>query len=157
MLISFKVASHYIRLLPGKSNVMDALSFVLGIQSAYLRSQSLKELVYRNGTEAFDMAYVIAFYQSADESVQFKRSVTNTGTSEYRINDKVVPFARYNRLLEERNILGSSLCIQLSIISSESSKFPGFPRRCGNNCQSISSWFNSTHWANKRVLIQFRH
>jgi AAA15 family ATPase/GTPase len=32
----------------GKSNLMDAISFVLGIQSAHLRSSKLKDLVYRS-------------------------------------------------------------------------------------------------------------
>lgn len=32
-------------------------------------------------------------------------SVTASGTSEYRINDKTVPFSRYSAALEEENIL----------------------------------------------------
>ena len=31
----------------GKSNMMDAISFVLGVQSRHLRSSHLKELIFR--------------------------------------------------------------------------------------------------------------
>lgn len=32
---------------PGKSNLMDAISFVLGIKSSQLRSSQLRDLIYR--------------------------------------------------------------------------------------------------------------
>lgn len=34
-------------LMPGKSNLMDAISFVLGIKSSQLRSSQLRDLIYR--------------------------------------------------------------------------------------------------------------
>ncbi len=36
----------------GKSNMMDAISFVLGVQSRHLRSSHLKELIYRKDAES---------------------------------------------------------------------------------------------------------
>ncbi|CAG8779525.1 4083_t:CDS:10, partial [Gigaspora margarita] len=74
----------------GKSNLMDAISFVLGIKSAQLRSSQLRDLIYRddNGNE-----------------IKFHRSITSTGTSEYRIDNKVVTYAKYNQALEQQNIL----------------------------------------------------
>lgn len=67
----------------GKSNLMDAISFVLGVKSSHLRSFNLKELLHRNcfapdgrkneeGTAA--TATVKLLYKNAsDELVSFKR------------------------------------------------------------------------------------
>ncbi|CAG8553805.1 6587_t:CDS:10 [Diversispora eburnea] len=83
----------------GKSNLMDAISFVLGIKSAQLRSTQLRELIYV-GT------WVMAVYKvKNDEEIRFQRSITRIGSSEYKINDEVVSFAKYNSELEKQNIL----------------------------------------------------
>ena len=114
---------------------MDAISFVLGIKSSHLRSAHLRELVYRgrvlrtsiangdaetnghtNGTngdvsgtqERNDptSAWVTAVYEDdAGDEQRWKRSITNSGVSEYRINDKVVTAQVYNESLEAENIL----------------------------------------------------
>ncbi|KAI9657573.1 MAG: Structural maintenance of chromosomes protein 1 [Trizodia sp. TS-e1964] len=51
-------------------------------------------------------AWVMAVYEddAADEQ-RWKRSITNQGSSEYRINDRVVTAQRYNEALESENIL----------------------------------------------------
>ncbi|WXC56255.1 hypothetical protein SNK03_002188 [Fusarium graminearum] len=116
----------------GKSNSMDAISFVLGIKSSHLRSAHLKDLVYRgrvlktakinddgsaqtngdaNGDEKASRgdpktAWVMAVYEDdAGEEQKWKRSITNQGASEYRINDRVVTAQQYNESLESENIL----------------------------------------------------
>lgn len=113
---------------------MDAISFVLGIKSSHLRSTHLKELIYRgrvlrkstvngaangnteedtqdssiSGTQRDDpkSAWVQAVYEDdAGEEQKWKRTITNSGTSEYRINDRVVTAQQYNESLESENIL----------------------------------------------------
>ncbi|KAI9352679.1 RecF/RecN/SMC [Obelidium mucronatum] len=104
----------------GKSNLMDAISFVLGIQSAHLRSSKLKDLIYTNERESQDQdddeedmstnrattASVTAVYEKEkDKVLRFSRIITSNGSSEYRINNKVVNWAKYNSTLEDENIL----------------------------------------------------
>ncbi|KAJ3297255.1 Structural maintenance of chromosomes protein 1 [Borealophlyctis nickersoniae] len=102
----------------GKSNLMDAISFVLGVKSSDLRSSQLKELIYRGGRaeqsedadEAEDTrptrAYVMALYRTSDDKeLKFMRSITPSGASEYKMNNKVVTFQQYTKALEKENIL----------------------------------------------------
>ncbi|KAH7103427.1 condensin complex subunit SMC1 [Auriculariales sp. MPI-PUGE-AT-0066] len=104
----------------GKSNLMDAISFVLGVKSLQLRSSQLKDLIYRGrrlaeGTQTQDesvgegdaqKAWVLAIYQDSDKKeLQFKRTISLNGSSEYRLNDRVVTYQAYNAALETENIL----------------------------------------------------
>lgn len=97
----------------GKSNMMDAISFVLGIQSSQLRSQNLKDLVYRgkldNGipdTSDPTSAYVSAVYQKDDgELMKLKRTINSNGTSDYKINEKNVTALQYTMALKAENVL----------------------------------------------------
>ncbi|CAG8505933.1 15264_t:CDS:10 [Funneliformis mosseae] len=101
----------------GKSNLMDAISFVLGIKSAQLRSTQLKDLIYRGRAMQDDdeefpditaiegrtnnpkRAWVMAVYKDDNgNEIKFTRS-------EYKINNKVVTYAKYNSTLEQQNIL----------------------------------------------------
>ncbi|KAG5662351.1 hypothetical protein KAF25_004769 [Fusarium avenaceum] len=51
-------------------------------------------------------AWVMAVYEDdAGEEQKWKRSITNQGASEYRINDRVVTAQQYNESLETENIL----------------------------------------------------
>lgn len=51
-------------------------------------------------------AWVMAVYEDdGGEEQKWKRTITNQGASEYRINDKVVTAMEYNTTLEEENIL----------------------------------------------------
>ncbi|ESK86076.1 cohesin complex subunit psm1 [Moniliophthora roreri MCA 2997] len=115
----------------GKSNLMDAISFVLGVKSAQLRSSQLKDLVYRgrklakegteeDGSMAVDeeeeegegegtakKAWVMAVYldASTQKEWKFQRTISTTGASEYKLNDKVVTYSAYNAALISHNIL----------------------------------------------------
>jgi structural maintenance of chromosome 1 len=51
-------------------------------------------------------AWVMAVYEDdAGQEHRFKRTITNQGVSEYRLNDRVVTAQDYNEALEEENIL----------------------------------------------------
>lgn len=51
-------------------------------------------------------AWVMAVYEDdAGDEQRWKRSITNQGSSEYRINDRVVTAQQYNEALEAENIL----------------------------------------------------
>ncbi|KAF9775079.1 hypothetical protein IL306_006904, partial [Fusarium sp. DS 682] len=51
-------------------------------------------------------AWVMAVYEDdAGEEQRWKRSITNQGASEYRINDRIVTAQQYNESLESENIL----------------------------------------------------
>jgi structural maintenance of chromosome 1 len=51
-------------------------------------------------------AWVMAVYEDdAGDELKWKRSITNQGASEYRINDRVVTAQQYNDALEQENIL----------------------------------------------------
>lgn len=51
-------------------------------------------------------AWVMAVYEDdAGDEQKWKRTITNQGASEYRINDRVVTAMQYNEALEQENIL----------------------------------------------------
>lgn len=99
----------------GKSNLMDAISFVLGVRTSQLRGSQLRDLVYRNLDDPGDdpttrKASVKLVYQTgagddpADE-IEFARSVTLAGSSEYRVQGSVVSLERYNKELAGIGVL----------------------------------------------------
>lgn len=106
----------------GKSNMMDAISFVLGVKSSQLRSQNMRDLIYRGrleDSELFDAsldvidqtrdpvtAYVTAFYEKDDgEKLEFKRIITANGSTDYKINNGSVTASNYSTVLKNENIL----------------------------------------------------
>lgn len=97
----------------GKSNLMDAISFVLGVRTSQLRGNQLRDLVYRNLEDPSDdvsqrRAHVKLFYRISDspvEEVEFMRSVTISGASEYRVRGRVVSLENYNTELASIGVL----------------------------------------------------
>lgn len=111
----------------GKSNLMDAISFVLGVRSAQLRSSQLKDLIFRGrkmgraedddgaasetdeedqGEGTATKASVTAIYEDGKGyEHRFQRSITVSGSSEYRYNGRAIQYAQYNAKLEQFNIL----------------------------------------------------
>jgi len=63
----------------------------------------------RNGTQERNdpkSAWVMAVYEDdAGDEQHWKRTITNQGASEYRINDRTVTASQYNEALEAENIL----------------------------------------------------
>ncbi|KAL2934777.1 Structural maintenance of chromosomes protein 1 [Bienertia sinuspersici] len=94
----------------GKSNLMDAISFVLGVRSGHLRGAQLKDLIYayddREREQRGRRAFVKLVYSlSSGSEIQFTRSITSSGGSEYRIDGRVVTWDQYNEKLRELGIL----------------------------------------------------
>ncbi|XP_073148877.1 structural maintenance of chromosomes protein 1 [Henckelia pumila] len=94
----------------GKSNLMDAISFVLGVRTGQLRGAQLRDLIYafddREKEQRGRKAHVMLVYQLPDGSgLQFTRSITTAGGSEYRIGDRVVNWDEYNAKLRSLGIL----------------------------------------------------
>ncbi|KAI3620731.1 hypothetical protein CBS9595_002698 [Malassezia furfur] len=98
---------------------MDAISFVLGVKTAQLRSTQLKDLVFRaaalapdgdasgmDDDDAPDRASVTAVIEDAKGvEHRFQRTITPAGSSEFRYNGRVVSYTLYNQRLEQLNIL----------------------------------------------------
>ncbi len=100
----------------GKSNLMDAISFVLGVRTTQLRGNQLRDLVYRDLSDSSDdpsnrKAIVKLFYRKPKEGrregglIEFSRTVTLSGSSEYRVNGRQMSLERYNRELAKIGIL----------------------------------------------------
>lgn len=106
----------------GKSNMLDAISFVLGVQSSELRSHQLRDLIYRGRVEPDQesaetvnivprlqeptSAYVSAIYEKDNgELMHLKRTINANGHSDYRINNKIVTVLQYTMALKAENIL----------------------------------------------------
>ncbi|KAK9265636.1 hypothetical protein L1049_021483 [Liquidambar formosana] len=94
----------------GKSNLMDAISFVLGVRTGQLRGAQLKDLIYalddKEKEQKGRRAFVRLVYQMGNGSeLQFTRTITNAGGSEYRIDGKIVTWDEYNGKLKSLGIL----------------------------------------------------
>nr|XP_016495926.1 PREDICTED: structural maintenance of chromosomes protein 1 [Nicotiana tabacum] len=94
----------------GKSNLMDAISFVLGVRTGQLRGAQLKDLIYafddREKEQRGRRAFVRLVYQLATGTeIQFTRTITGAGGSEYRIDGKIVNWDEYNAKLKSLDIL----------------------------------------------------
>ncbi|XP_068104482.1 structural maintenance of chromosomes protein 1A isoform X2 [Hyperolius riggenbachi] len=91
----------------GKSNLMDAISFVLGEKTSNLRVKTLRDLIHGApvGKPAANRAFVSMVYEE-DNGVDkvFARHIIS-GSSEYRINSKVVQLSEYSDELEKLGIL----------------------------------------------------
>jgi structural maintenance of chromosome 1 len=94
----------------GKSNLMDAISFVLGVRSMQLRGAQLKDLLYayddkdreQRGRKAF---VKLVFVTGNGEEMEFARTITSAGSSEYRIDNKTVTWDVYNNTMRSLGIL----------------------------------------------------
>ncbi|KAK4408147.1 Structural maintenance of chromosomes protein 1 [Sesamum angolense] len=96
----------------GKSNLMDAISFVLGVRTGQLRGAQLRDLIYafddREKEQRGRRAHVMLVYQLPDGSeIEFTRSITTAGGSEYRIGDRVVNWDEYNAKLSSGDLIYS--------------------------------------------------
>ncbi|ELP90891.1 structural maintenance of chromosomes protein, putative [Entamoeba invadens IP1] len=91
----------------GKSNLMDAISFVLGVRVGFLRGSNLKDLIHDDPT--MDTPPTRASvelklrHNTGDEKI-YKRTVMVSGSSEYRIDNKVVTEKEYQSQLRDINI-----------------------------------------------------
>lgn len=95
----------------GKSNMMDAISFVLGEKTSNLRVKTVKELIHGApiNQPVATTASVAAFYVETGKKGEktqtvFTRKIVGSGT-EYRINGKVVHNKDYQQALVNIGIL----------------------------------------------------
>eukprot|EP00930_Biecheleria_cincta_P061734 TRINITY_DN4729_c0_g1_i1.p1 TRINITY_DN4729_c0_g1~~TRINITY_DN4729_c0_g1_i1.p1 ORF type:complete len:1235 (-),score=374.74 TRINITY_DN4729_c0_g1_i1:275-3979(-) len=98
----------------GKSNLMDAISFVLGVQARQLRSERLRDLVYRkegedpkkNERTAFvELTYEDEEAPEGEQRLVFRRLIARTGEAKFQVNDVAMSQADYHKRLEGINIL----------------------------------------------------
>ncbi|KAH3743944.1 structural maintenance of chromosomes protein 1 [Pelomyxa schiedti] len=91
----------------GKSNLMDAISFVLGVQASHLRGTRLKDLVYHQGVEKVrgKASVKLTFITASGDSISFSRTITPSGSSDYKIGNKSVGEKEYQNQLKSLNIL----------------------------------------------------
>lgn len=96
--------------------MMDAISFVLGVQSKHLRSSHLKELIFRKDVNSPPArhASVKLFYEVSDNEIdnrssgsviEFLRSINSAGVADYHIDNKKVTYAVYENLLQQIGVL----------------------------------------------------
>eukprot|EP01097_Dermamoeba_algensis_P008834 TRINITY_DN604_c0_g1_i1.p1 TRINITY_DN604_c0_g1~~TRINITY_DN604_c0_g1_i1.p1 ORF type:complete len:257 (-),score=74.38 TRINITY_DN604_c0_g1_i1:549-1274(-) len=121
---------HFLTWSSGKSNLMDAVSFVLGERSGPLRGGQLRDLVYKQEGEAAASVnkrkcFVKIVYADEDEEertqeegkegkkkssakgeIHLMRSISAAAnTSEYRVNDRVVTAEEYIQQLKDLEIV----------------------------------------------------
>jgi structural maintenance of chromosome 1 len=107
----------------GGTDLMDAISFVLGGRSFQLRgvlqgnsfySFEDKDLAEQKGR----VAYVKLVFRTANgEEIKFGRAITNSGTSEYRINNIPITWGIYNNTMKGLNILVNTPQLFLKLFS----------------------------------------
>lgn len=112
----------------GKSNMMDAISFVLGEKTSNLRVKAVKDLIHGAPVNkpVASTASVAAFYIDKNEQGEevetiFQRKIVGSGT-EYKINGQVTNNKDYQKALENIGIL------------IKAKKFPCLSRCCGIDC-----------------------
>ncbi|XP_078369218.1 structural maintenance of chromosomes protein 1A-like [Oculina patagonica] len=91
----------------GKSNLMDAISFVFGERTQSLRVRTVKDLIHGApiGKPVASTGMVTAVYAEEDGTeIKFTRKIVGSGT-EYRIDNKVVSPQQYTSKLESLGIL----------------------------------------------------
>ncbi|KAK8964642.1 Structural maintenance of chromosomes protein 1 [Platanthera guangdongensis] len=93
-----------------KSNLMDAISFVLDVRSTHLRGAQLRDLIYaaddREKEQRGRKAFVQLVYQMGNGSeLVFTRAITGAGGSEYKIDHKIVNWDDYSAKLKSLGIL----------------------------------------------------
>lgn len=98
----------------GKSNLMDAISFVLGVKTSQLRGAKLRDLVFRNLKDPEDdsskrKAHVKLYYVTDEgKMLSFMRRITLSGSCEMLVDDVPVSLATYNQRLADIGVLVKS-------------------------------------------------
>eukprot|EP00933_Yihiella_yeosuensis_P025702 TRINITY_DN19939_c0_g1_i1.p1 TRINITY_DN19939_c0_g1~~TRINITY_DN19939_c0_g1_i1.p1 ORF type:complete len:1300 (-),score=327.52 TRINITY_DN19939_c0_g1_i1:220-4062(-) len=97
----------------GKSNVMDAISFCLGIKARHLRGDRLKDLVYRCEEEDVDSntrtaEVTLVFQSGSGQVIHFGRRINERGEGIYRFGtpekQKNMEFGEFQSLLANEQI-----------------------------------------------------
>lgn len=98
----------------GKSNLMDAISFILGVQSRDLRSQQMKDLVFRPPGQVTAAAArklkasATLIYEDPyndNREMRFTRTISAAGVGEYKVDGSTVSYKEYEDALGEIGVL----------------------------------------------------
>eukprot|EP00211_Chloroparvula_japonica_P008719 CAMPEP_0119141014 /NCGR_PEP_ID=MMETSP1310-20130426/30227_1 /TAXON_ID=464262 /ORGANISM="Genus nov. species nov., Strain RCC2339" /LENGTH=148 /DNA_ID=CAMNT_0007132421 /DNA_START=74 /DNA_END=516 /DNA_ORIENTATION=- len=91
----------------GKSNLMDAISFVLRVKTEVMRGKRMSELVHRGPSRhPSGTAFVkLVFVTDEEQQIEFCRTITASGSSEFRVDNRVVKKDEYDACLERLDIL----------------------------------------------------
>lgn len=89
---------------------MDAISFIFGVQSKHLRSSQMRDLIFRppgsstknNLSASATLVYVDP---STKKEYRFSRLISSNGSGEYRLDNKTVPYAEYEKTLEQIGVI----------------------------------------------------
>jgi len=99
---------------------MDAISFILGVQSRELRSSQMRDLIFRPPSDSTDLTMTTSksatnglkacaslIYQDpkTEEETRFSRSISSKGVGEYQIDGTTVTFAAYETKLASIGVL----------------------------------------------------
>lgn len=96
--------------------MMDAISFVLGLQARHLRGNTLKDLVFRvegaaggPASAAVSLVYAVdggeLAGRAAGSELRFTRLITPAGVSTYKLDGKEVTHADYDAQLRAIGVL----------------------------------------------------
>ncbi|KAG7329576.1 hypothetical protein KOW79_007750 [Hemibagrus wyckioides] len=91
----------------GKSNVMDALGFVMGERASSLRVKQTKDLIYGahvNKPVSRTASVTMRYCSDNDEETIFSRTISGE-SSEYRVNGRQVTPSRYTAELEKIGVV----------------------------------------------------
>uniref|UniRef100_A0AAR2K081 SMC hinge domain-containing protein n=1 Tax=Pygocentrus nattereri TaxID=42514 RepID=A0AAR2K081_PYGNA len=103
----YSVPSTMISALKGKSNVMDAMGFVMGERVSSLRVKHTKDLIHgaHIGKPVSATASVtMRFCDDNDDEIVFSRTISGE-SSEYRVNGRQITLAKYTGELEKIGIV----------------------------------------------------
>ncbi|ORD97735.1 SMC [Hepatospora eriocheir] len=85
----------------GKSNILDAITFALGIESSSIRVSSARHVI-SNGKNKTEVKLV--FKKNNGEFLEMCRALDISGRSVYSIDSQIVSLKRYNKIIESFNI-----------------------------------------------------
>jgi hypothetical protein len=99
------------RAITGKSNLMDAISFVLGVRAGHLRGSHLRDLIHnpsggKLSSNATASVELILRHSGTGEERRFERGIVGT-SAVYRFNGATVSKERYDGALRELNMCSS--------------------------------------------------
>jgi len=87
---------------------MDAISFILGVNSRDLRSSQLRDLIFRPPGETatrLKASATLVYQKETGEEIRFGRTISSSGVGEYNIDGRPVPFKKYEESLNDIGVL----------------------------------------------------
>jgi len=134
--------------------MMDAISFVLGLQARHLRGNTLKDLVFRveGATSGPDAASVSLIYavdagelpgRPAGSEIIFTRQISPSGVSTYKLDGKEVAYSVYDAQLQDIGVLTKArnfLVFQVCLANLNPAAAPHVLMLCRETCSIWAIW-----------------